>query len=86
MAILFLIISQWQFQNGTESSRVCFTYPSSAGVHWAIASHGCVLVEVLGDRQAHEEGEPHDELGPEAVQVTELQEAETTSACKAYEL
>jgi hypothetical protein len=39
---------QKRFRDGPESCRVCFTYPSGAGVHWAIAGNRCVLVEVLG--------------------------------------
>jgi hypothetical protein len=54
-------------------------------VHRAVARDGGVLVEVLRDRYADEEGETQDELGPEAVQVAELKEAQTTRTCSAKE-
>ena len=56
----------------------CLSYPSGTGVHRTMARNRGVLVEVLRDRNAHEESETQDELGPEAVQVAELKEANTT--------
>lgn len=48
-----------------------------------MAGDGGVLVEVLRNRYADEERETQDELGPEAVQVAELKEAQATGTCSA---
>lgn len=61
----------------------CLSYPSCARVHRAMAGDGGVLVEVLRNRYADEERETQDELGPEAVQVAELKEAQATGTCSA---
>lgn len=67
-----------------------WTYSYRTGVDGAITRGEEVLVEVLGNREAHEEGEPDDELRPEAVQVAELEEPEPRSSCdnklKSYQL
>lgn len=51
-----------------------FAYPSPTSVDGAVAVDGSILVEVLGNREAHKHGETQYELCSEAVEVAELKE------------
>lgn len=50
-------------------------YPSAGRVNWSVTSNGCVLVEVLWNREAHEYGKPQDKFCPETIQIAELHES-----------
>lgn len=68
-------------QNSKICRRTAVAYPSWMCVNRTIASNRSVFIEVLRNWKAHENWEPKDELGPKAVEVTELKETNPSRTC-----